>query len=81
MLELFKRMWAGWNVGVRKLVAGQNALIMSVAYVVGLGPVALALRVGGRTMLDRAPADPSAPTYWLPRRSRASTMEEANRMF
>lgn len=81
MLELFKRTWAGWNVAVRGIVGAQNAVLMTVAYVFGIGPVALVMRVTGRSLLDRAPADPSAASHWRPRRSRSSDMHEASRMF
>lgn len=74
-------MWAGWNVAVRGVVSVQNAVLMGTAYLFGLGPVALVLRLTGRTMLDRAPADPSARTYWIPRDPRPVGMEEAARRY
>ena len=81
LLELFKRMWAGWNVVVRRVFDAQGAVLMAVAYVVGLGPVALVLRITGRKMLDRAPADPAAKSYWTPRAGTPMTMDEASRRY
>ena len=81
VLEIFKRMWAGWNAAVRRIFRVQNALLMGVAYFVGIGPVAIVMRLTGRSMLDRAPADPKATTYWVPRDGKPMTMEEAGRRY
>lgn len=81
MLELFRRMWLAWNRGVRGVFVVQNAVLMTVAWLVGLAPVALALRLIGRRLLDRAPADPGATTYWTPRRPAPMTMDEATRRY
>jgi hypothetical protein len=81
MLERFKRMWLGWQGVAQGIIVLQNALLMSIAYFVGVGPVACVQRVLGKSNLDRAPADPSAPSYWQPRSGQAQTMEEARRQF
>lgn len=79
VLERFKRMWVGWNRGVRRVMTAQTAILMAVAYVLAIGPVALVLRLLGRSMLDRKPADPAARTFWSKRTGRPLTMEEAAR--
>ena len=81
MLELFKRMWVGWQGATRGILVAQNAVLMTVAYVLGLGPVALAWKVMRRSMLDRAPADPKAASYWRARKGTPMSMDEANRPF
>lgn len=81
MLELFRRMWMGWQAFARALIRNQNVVLMGIAYVVALGPVALVSRLVGRKFLDRAPADPRATTYWHPRRPSPMTMDEASRPF
>ena len=81
MLELFRRMWMGWQAFARGLIRNQNVVLMGIAYFVGLGPVALVSRIFGRVFLDRAPADPKAITYWTPRRPTPMTMDEAARPF
>jgi hypothetical protein len=81
MLELFKRMWIGWNTGVRRVMGVQSTLLMGVAYFVGMGPVALALRLTRRDLLDRGPAPAGASTYWLKRDGKALDMNRAARQF
>lgn len=81
MLELFRRMWLGWQAFAHGLMRSQNFVLMGIAYVIGLGPVALGARLTGRAFLDRAPADPAASTYWHARRPTPMTMDEASRPF
>ncbi len=81
MLELFKRMWLGWQGVAGGIITTQNAVLMSMAYFVGLGPVAIVQRIGGHQNLDRAPAKPGAATYWLPRSGKPQSMDEASRQF
>lgn len=81
MLELFKRMWIGWNVAVRGIFVVQNALLMGVAYFAGVGPVALGLRLLRRDLLDRGPAVSGAATHWHRRDGRPMDMDRASRQF
>ncbi len=81
MLERFKRMWLGWQGVAKGIMWAQNALLMSVAYFVGLGPVALGHKLLGKQLIDRAPADLNAATYGLPRSGKPMTMDEAARQF
>ncbi len=81
MLELFKVMWDRWQGVAAGIMTVQNTILMGLAYFVGVGPVALGFRLTGRQLIDRAPAPPSAPTYWLPRSGKNITMTEANRQF
>ncbi|MDP2314575.1 MAG: hypothetical protein Q8P41_16855 [Pseudomonadota bacterium] len=81
MLELFRRLWIGWNVAVRGIVGAQSAVLMFVTWVVGLAPVALVMRARGKRMLDRAPADKDAATHRVTRDPTPLDMERASRMF
>lgn len=81
MVELFRRMWVGWNVAVRGFFGVQSAVLMGVAYFVGLGPVAVGMRLLGRDLLDRGPGAPGASSYWLPRDGRPMDMKAAARQF
>lgn len=81
MLELFRRMWLGWNVAVRRIVGAQSAVLMAVTWAVGLAPVAVFMRLSGRRMLDRAPADPAATTHRVARDAAPLDMDRASRMF
>lgn len=81
MLELFKRMWLGWQGVAQGIITAQNAVLMAVAYFAGLGPVAVAQRVLGHQNLDRGPAQAGAPSFWVPRSGKPQTMDEASRQF
>lgn len=81
MLELFRRMWVGWNVAVRGIVTAQSRILMAFTWVVGLAPVAVYLKVTGKRMLDRAPADLNASTYRTERTNGPLEMDRASRMF
>ena len=81
VLEVFRRMWLGWNVLVRKIVSGQTWFLMTITWFVGLAPVAIGLKLMRKTMIDRAPADPNAPTYGLTRTRGPLDMKGASRMF
>jgi hypothetical protein len=81
MLEIFKRLWASWNRGVRAAARLQSEAIMTVAYVFGVGPVAITFRLMGRTLLDRGPAPDGTTTYWHPRTAGEATMKDASRPF
>ena len=79
MLELFKRMWARQNALVRGLMKAQTAILMGVAYVVGVGPVALGFRIVGRSAIARPAPDRGASTYWISVRDRPQGMDAATR--
>lgn len=81
VLETFKRMWLWWQGVAKGILWAQNALIMTVAYFVGLGPVSLAFKLVGRSMIDRAPPAPGATTFWVPRSGKPQSMDEASRQF
>lgn len=81
MLELFKRLWVGWNERVvRNILRVQNAVLMTLVFVVALAPVALLLKGMRRPMLDRGPA-PKVQSFWHPREGRPMTMKEASRQY
>jgi hypothetical protein len=81
MLEMFKRMWLAWNGVSSRILSAQNAALMTVAYVLGLGPVALGMRLTGHDPLDRTGPDPKAPTYWRRRDGKPLDMRAASRQF
>lgn len=81
MLSIFKRLWRGWNRGVRGLMRAQSKAIMTVAYFVGIGPVAIGFRLMGKTLLDRGPAAPGTRSFWLKRTDGEATIKDAARPF
>lgn len=81
MLELFKRMWLGWNAGIRKVFQAQTSIVMFVAFVLGLAPVALTLKLMNKKMVDRGPGSPDARSHWVPRKRKSLSMKDASRQF
>ena len=81
MLERFKQLWLWWQGVAQGILTAQNYVLIGIAYVVGLGPVALGMRLTGTRLLDNGPADPAAKSFWVPRSGRPMTMDEANRQF
>ncbi len=82
MLELFKGMWIGWNDRVvRNILRAQNFVLMSIVFIFGLAPIALALKAMRRPMLDRGPAAPGTKSYWVERDGKPITIEQAARQF
>jgi hypothetical protein len=81
MLELFKRAWIGWNGVARGILTAQNALLMTVAYAIGLGPVALGMRLLRHDPVGRAGPDAAAPSYWRQRDGKPLDMQGATRQF
>lgn len=81
MLEVFRRMWIGWNVAVRRIVGAQSILLMGFTWLVGLAPVALYLRLRGKRLLDRGVTDTTAASHGLARDPTPIDMDKASRMF
>ena len=81
MLEIFKRLWIGWNRVARGILVAQNWVAMSIAWLVGLAPVALVVRVGGVDLLDRRPLTAPRESHWHARDDGPLDMKRAQRMF
>jgi hypothetical protein len=81
MLEIFKQLWVGWNRGIRAVMRAQSKAIMTVAYFLAIGPIAVLFRLTGRTLLDRGPAQADARSFWVPRNPVEASMKDASRPF
>jgi hypothetical protein len=81
MLEFFKRLWIGWNGVARGILTAQNWVAMTFAWIVGLAPVALAMRVAGVDLLDRRPLSEKRASHWRARTDGPLDMKRAQRMF
>ncbi len=81
MLEFFKRLWIGWNGVARGILVAQNWVAMTVAWIVGIAPVALAMRVLGVDLLDRRALPEKPASHWRARTDGPLDMKRAQRMF
>lgn len=81
MLEIFKRLWIGWNGVARGILVAQNWGAMTFAWIVGIAPVALAMRVLGVDILDRRALPEKPASHWHARTDGPLDMKRAQRMF
>jgi hypothetical protein len=81
LLELFRRMWLGWQRFVKGVLLVQNTVLMGFVWVFGLGPVAIGAKLVRHPFLDREPADPAAKSHWKPRDPKPMDMKAASRPF
>lgn len=65
MLELLKLLWRRWKGLAHRIIALQNWIVMAIAYAVGMGPVALIMRMKHDDLIDRGLGDTEGPSYWL----------------
>jgi hypothetical protein len=56
--------YARWTRGVEAVGVVWTAVLLSIVYIVSVGPVSLFMRLAGRDLLDRSRG--SAPTFWKP---------------
>jgi len=56
------RAYARWTEGVEAVGAVWTAVLLSVVYLVSVGPVSLFMRLSGRDLLDRSKGND--PTFW-----------------
>ena len=64
MLCVLKALWRRWKAIAHGIIAVQNWVLMGVAYLVGLGPVAFVMRLTGAELLDRGSIDTEAVSHW-----------------
>ncbi len=81
MLELLRRAWIAWGAFTRGLLRAQNAVAMTLAWVIAIAPAALAFRALGRDLLDRGPPRPDRTDHWHARNDGPMDMKRAGRMF
>lgn len=80
VLEVARRMWLGWGALTRGLFRAQNALAMTLAWVLAIAPAGIVLRLLGRDLLDMNPSAPRT-SHWRPRSDGPMDMKRAGRMF
>ena len=65
MLSFMKMLWYRWKGLAHRIIKGQTWVVMGAAYWIGLGPVALVLRMKNRDLIDRGLGDPSSASHWI----------------
>lgn len=61
------RAYARWTNGIEAVGAVWTAILLSVVYLVSVGPVSLVMKLTRKDLLDRAKGDGAEPsTFWKP---------------
>ena len=79
MLALMNILWRRWKALAHRIIAGQNWLIMAIAYGVAMGPVSLVMRLKHPDLIDRGLGDPDAKSFWIPLDSAREDIRRAQR--
>ena len=66
MLGLMKALWRRWKALAHRIIAGQNWLLMAIAYGIAMGPVSMIMRLKNPDLIDRGLGDPEWDSFWLP---------------
>jgi hypothetical protein len=81
MLTVMKKIWRSWKALAHHIVAAQNFVLMSLVYWVALAPVAVALKLMGRSVIAPPPERDAQGSFWRPRAAPGYDLQRANRMF
>ena len=81
MLEVLKAVWRRWKRLAHAIIAAQNWVLMAVAYGVGMGPVALVMRLKYPDLIDRGLGDQQGSSYWLPVQGERQDIRRAQRPY
>ena len=65
MLHIMKAMWRRWKGLAHSIIRAQNWLIMAIAYLIAMGPVAAIMRLKSNDLIDRGLGDPDARSFWI----------------
>ena len=79
MLALMKTLWRRWKALAHRIIAGQNWLIMAIAYGIAMGPVSLVMRLKYPDLIDRGLGDPDAKSFWIPLENEREDIRRAQR--
>ena len=67
MLQVMKAIWGRWKGLAHSIIRAQNWIVMAVAYVIGMGPVAVIMRLKNADLIDRGLGDIEADSHWIKR--------------
>ena len=81
MLALLKMLWRNWKGLAHRIIAVQNWLVMAIAYAVGMGPVAVIMRIKHPDLIDRGLGDPESKSYWIPLNAEKQDIRRAQRPY
>lgn len=81
MLGTMTALWRSWKRFAHGIIRAQNLILMSIAYIVAMGPVSILIKLDRNRRLDRGPADPEAKTYGLPAKVPPSDVRRAQRPY
>lgn len=82
MIRSMKILWRGWKRLAHGIITAQNTILLGIAFVFGIGPTAIVLKLMGRSMIDREPVgEDTADSFWIPLESTKADMQKALKPF
>lgn len=77
--SLRRRLYRRWMAFARVLGKINAAVLLTIVYIVVIGPVALIFRIIGKDLLDRT--SENRPSYWYDREDEEHSVERRSRQF
>ncbi|HCA82046.1 MAG TPA: hypothetical protein DEP53_20135 [Bacteroidetes bacterium] len=74
-----RRLYLRWMAFARVLGRINTVVLLTIVYVVIIGPVAIVFRILGKDLLDRSSEE--RPSYWYDRDNEEHTVERRSRQF
>lgn len=78
-MPILRRLWGLWKAFAHRLGQVQTTIILSVVYLIAIGPISLISRVLGRDLLAQRRHE--RPSYWVALPEVTSTLERARKQF
>jgi hypothetical protein len=78
-MSLLHTLWARWSAFAHRLGQIQTTILLSIVYLIALGPISLIVRLRGHDLLGLRRSQISS--YWAPIPPISSDIERARRQF
>jgi hypothetical protein len=79
MMRIVRKLWAWWKAFAHVLGQIQTTILLSLVYLIAIGPIALVSRLIGRDLLGLRRSD--NPSYWHPLPEVTASVERALKQF
>jgi hypothetical protein len=66
MLNLMKQIWRRWKKLAHLIVDAQNAVLLTLVFILGVAPTFLLTRLTRKRLLDRGEAPGDVESHWHP---------------
>jgi hypothetical protein len=77
--KIGSKIYEGWMLFARALAFVNTRVILTLFFIIVIGPIAIFLKLAGKDFLQRK--IDSSPSFWKPRETAENTLENAARQF